>query len=81
MSINREADNLPSVRDQRLSVDRRDFNLAYAAAFVLFLVVFSVALLLPRNWSLYGDHRAYGKGVIERARTDANILASCALMR
>ncbi|MGB0513765.1 MAG: hypothetical protein ACPGJE_02865 [Wenzhouxiangellaceae bacterium] len=81
MTTNRQAHNLTSVRDQRLSGDRRDFNLAYAAAFVLFLVVFTLALLLPKSWTAHGDQRSGGKGIIEQARAEANVLASCALMR
>jgi len=81
MSMTRQANNLLSVRDQRLSGDRRDFNLVYAAAFVLFLVIFSLARLLPRNWISRGERRTGNRGIIEQARAEANILASCALMR
>ena len=81
MTMKKRANDVLSMRDQRLSGDRRDFNLAYGAAFVLFLVVFTLAMLLPRNWILQSDHRASGKGIIEQARAEANILASCALMR
>jgi len=81
MSMTRQANNLLSVRDRRLSGDRRDFNLVYAAAFILFVVVFSLARLLPRTWTRRADRGDGNRGIIEQARAEANILASCALMR
>lgn len=68
-------------RDQRLVGRRRDFNLVYAPAFCMLLIVFAIASLSPKNWGGHGEHRGASKNIFERARAEASILASYALMR
>lgn len=68
-------------RVQRLVGRRRDFNLVYAPAFCILLIVFAISSLSPKNWGAQAEHRAAGKSIVERARAEASILASYALMR
>ena len=79
MNMMNQAGRLHSLRDQRLSGDRRDFNLVYAAAFTVFLIVFCLARLVPVSRKAGEEKRR--RSIFEQAREQANILASCALMR
>lgn len=80
MKVTTQVNDLISIRDQRLSADRRDFNLIFAATFMVFLVIFGFARLLPRSWGARAIQKAHANGVIQQARAEANLLASCALM-
>jgi len=80
MKVTTQASNVLSIRDQRLNADRRDFNLIFGVTFVIFLVIFGFARLLPRSWGSRTIEKAHANGVVGQARADANLLASCALM-
>lgn len=80
MDLTNHTQQLQSIRDQRMNVDRRHFKVIFAAAFVFYLAAFSFARLLPARWrgSFYGFQRE--TGVIAQAGVQANILASYAIM-
>ena len=69
-----------SLRDQRLRIDRRHFNVIFVAAWLFYLTAYSLARLLPvglrsRLFAIERD-----AGVFEQARLRANLLASYATM-
>jgi len=81
MSMTKQANNLLSLRNQRLRSDRRHFRLFFAVTFMVFLVVFTFASLMPGNWTSRARAGKHRKGIVERARAEANVLASFGLMR
>jgi len=70
-----------SVHDRHLNRDQRSFNLIFAAIFVLFLVFYTLARILPQRWIEQAGRSVRRRGIIAKARSEANILASYALMR
>jgi len=75
-----QANELHSIRDQRLHADKRHFNLIFMATFVVFLVIFGFARLMPRSLGTRTVRKVHDQGVVARARAEANLLASCALL-
>ena len=57
---------------------RRDYRLFYAVAFAIFLVVMPLARL--RAAGFRGGDRRVSRSILEQVRTEANIVASYALM-
>jgi hypothetical protein len=80
MSMTRQAENLHHERTHRIDSDRRLFGLLYALAFVTLFVAYGVARMLPVSGSVWANDQARGEGVMQKARAEANILASFALM-
>ncbi len=80
MNLTKHASDLPSIRDQRLRVDRRHFNFIFAAAFPFYLATYSVARVLPEKWRSSVFAVELDAGIIEQARIQANLIASYATM-
>jgi len=80
MTTMNQPEHLPSIRDQRLNIDKRHFKMIYGVAFMFYLVAFSLGRLLPASWRsrFYGFDRS--SGIIRQASVQANILASYAIM-
>jgi len=81
MSMTKPVEALPQIRNQELTSEKRQFNLIFAAAFAVFLVAFAVSRLLPGSQSLWSRGHEHRRSVFEKARAEADILASFALMR
>lgn len=80
-NMKEQVGDLHTLRNKRLSRNRRDFNLVYIAAFCLLVVLFTIARMSPRNWTARGGAGIPGSGVIDRARAEASIVASYSLLR
>lgn len=80
MDMTKQASDLPSVRDQRLKIDRRHFNVIFLAAFPVYLTVYGLARLLPDSWRSSLFSMKLDAGLFEQARLQANLLASYATM-
>lgn len=80
-NMKQQAGEIHLPRNKRLSRNRRDFNLVYVAAFCLLVVLFTIARMSPRSWGAHADAGFPEKGVIDRARAEASIVASYSLLR
>ncbi|MBY6204856.1 hypothetical protein [Halomonas denitrificans] len=80
MNLTKHASDLPSIRDQRLRVDRRHFNLIFAAAFPFYLATYGIARVLPKKWRSSVFAVELDDGVVEQARLQARLIASYATM-
>jgi hypothetical protein len=69
-----------SVRNQRLKIDRRHFNVIFLAAFPVYLTVYGLGRLLPQSWRSNLFAIELDAGIIEQARLQSNLLASYATM-
>lgn len=80
MNATKHAGELHSARDARLRIDRRHFNVIFIFAFSVYLAAYGFARLLPSSWasSLCGIEP--NVGIVEQARVQANLIASCATM-
>jgi len=80
MNTMNQPEHLPSIRDQRLNIDRRHFKMIFSAAFMFYLAAFSLGRLLPASWRprFYGFDRT--SSIVKQASDQANILASYAIM-
>lgn len=80
MNATKHASELHSARDARLRVDRRHFNLIFTFAFAIYFTAYGFARVLPASWrsSLCGIEPNIS--VVEQARVQANLIASCATM-
>ncbi len=79
MSMTKQASDQRSVRDQRLSIDRRHFKVVYAAAFTFYMAAFGFARLMPVGWCSRFCGIELKTGIIEQAKVQANILATYAI--
>lgn len=80
MDVIKRESSFPSMRDQRLNVDNRHFNVIFVLAFIFYLPIFSVARFLPVKWCSPFLRTGRRRGVIEQTRAQANLLASYATM-
>lgn len=80
MNITNQANELRSIRNQRLSIDRRHFKVIFGVALIFYVIAFSLARLLPESLCSRFCGFEPGSGIIEQASVQANILASYAIM-
>jgi hypothetical protein len=80
MSTTRQTANLHHDRGHRDGNDRYLFSLLYALAFVTLFVAYGLARALPLAGSAGAHGHQHGEGITQKARAEANILASFALM-
>lgn len=80
MSTTTQIDQAQAVRHGKPTSDKRLFNVIFTAAFLVFVVGFAFARLLPGRGSVWAHGNRRARGVIEKARAEANMLASFALM-
>lgn len=80
MSTTTQIDQAQAVRHARPTGDKRLFNVIFTAAFLVFVVGFAFARLLPGRASTRTHGKRHARGVIEKARAEASMLASFALM-
>lgn len=80
MSTTTQFDQAQAARHVKPSSDKRLFNVIFTAAFLVFVVGFAFARILPERDRLRAHGNRHARGVIEKARAEANMLASFALM-
>ncbi len=80
MSTTTQIDQMQPIRHGRPGSETRLFNMIFATAFLVFVVGFAVARVVPGSGSVWSHDKKSGRGVIEKARAEANMLASFALM-
>ena len=80
MSMIKQRDALPSIRDQRIGIDKRHFKIIFVVAFLFYFVALSFVRVLPASWQSGFCGFEPKTGIIRQARVQANILASYAIM-